>query len=108
MNKTQAAQITNIIQSATRYKKDLHWSMIGKILLHTGENLMGLGLAIRVGTFPVQPLLCAWPDLGTQPCYKTPGNLRVKIAEKQWLKSGDWGCSPDNGPKMAVGQPNGS
>ena len=50
--------------------------------MHTGENLMGLGLAIRVGTFPVQSLLCAWPDIGTQPCYKTPGNLRVKIAEK--------------------------
>ena len=100
------------MQSATRPKKDLHWSMIGKILLHTGENLMGLGLAIRVGTFPVQSLLCAWPDIGTQPCYKTPGNPRVKIAEKiaekQWLKSSEWGCSPDNGPKMDVGQPNGS
>ena len=80
--------------------------MIGKILLHTGENLMGLGLAIRAGTFPVQPLLCAWPDIWTQPCYKTPGNLRVKIVEKQWLKSGEWGCFPDNGPKMAAGQPN--
>ena len=56
--------------------------MIRKMLQHTGENLMGLGLTIRVGTFPVQSLVYAWPDIGTQPCYKTPGNLRVKIAEK--------------------------
>ena len=26
----------------------------------------------------------------------------------QWLKSGEWGCPLDNGPKLAVGQPNNS
>ena len=26
----------------------------------------------------------------------------------QWLTSGEWGCPLDNGPKLAVGQPNSS
>ena len=57
--------------------------MIGKILLHTGKNLMGLGVEIRIKKFLFQPQLRAWLAIGTQPCYKAPGDLRVKIAETQ-------------------------
>ena len=55
--------------------------MIGKILLHTGKNLMGLDVAIRTGRFLFQPQLGAWLGIGTQPCYNAPSDLRVKIAE---------------------------
>ena len=79
--------------------------MIGKILLHTGKNLMGLGVAIIIGRFLLQHQLVAWLDIGTLPCYKAPGDLRVTIAETQWLASGGCRCAPDNGPKMALGQP---
>ena len=57
--------------------------MIGKMLLHTGKNIMGLGITIKIGRFPVQSLLSAWLGIGIQPCYKAPGDLRVKIAETQ-------------------------
>ena len=57
--------------------------MIGKMLLHTGKNIMGLGITIKIGRFPVQSLLNAWLGIGIQPCYKAPGDLRVKIAETQ-------------------------
>ena len=30
-------------------------------------------------------------------------DLWVEIFKTQWLKSGDWGCPLDNGPKLAVG-----
>ena len=80
--------------------------MIGKILLHTGKNLMGLGVEIRIERFFFQPQLSAWLAIGTQPCYKAPGDLRVKIAETQWLTSSEWGCPPNNDPKMALEQPN--
>ena len=39
---------------------------------------MHSGIAIRIGRFPVQTLLGAWPGLGTQPCYKVPGDHRVE------------------------------
>ena len=77
--------------------------MIGKMLLHTGKNIMGLGISIKIGRFPVQSLLGAWLGIGIQPCYKAPGDLRVKIAETQWLTLGEWGFPPYNGPKIAVG-----
>ena len=57
--------------------------MIGKILLHTGNNLIGLDVAIRIGRLLFQPQLGAWLGIGTQPCYNAPGDLRVKIAETQ-------------------------
>ena len=57
--------------------------MIGKMLLHTGNNLIGLDVAIRIGRLLFQPQLGAWLGIGTQPCYNAPGDLRVKIAETQ-------------------------
>ena len=57
--------------------------MIGKILLHTGKDLMGLGVEIRTERFLFQPQLGAWLAIGIQPCYKAPGDLRVKIVETQ-------------------------
>ena len=41
-------------------------------------------------------------------CYKVPSNLQIKIVKMQWLTFGEWGCPPDNDPKLAVGQPNSS
>ena len=63
---------------------------------------MGWGITIRIERFPVQP------GLGTQPCYKDPSDLQVKIVKTQWSTSSDWGCPINNGPKLAVGQPNSS
>ena len=77
--------------------------MIGKMLLHAGKNIMGLGITIKIERFPVQSLLGAWLGIGIQPCYKAPGDLRVKIAETQWLTLDEWGFPPYNGPKIAVG-----
>ena len=57
--------------------------MIGKIRLDTGKNFMDLGVAIIIGRFLLQPELVAWLDIGTLPCYKAPGDLRVAIAETQ-------------------------
>ena len=44
---------------------------------------MGLGVEIKTERFLFQPQLGAWLAIGIQPCYKAPGNLRVKIAETQ-------------------------
>ena len=44
---------------------------------------MGLGVAIIIGRFLLQHQLVAWLDIGTLPCYKAPGDLRVTIAETQ-------------------------
>ena len=46
--------------------------------------------------------------LGTQTPYEVPGDFWVEIAKTQWLTSAEWGYPLDNGPKMAVGQPNSS
>ena len=57
--------------------------------------------------FPaIQTPLSARPGLKTQPCYEAPGDLRVEIAKTQWLTSGEWDCPLDNGPKLAMEQPN--
>ena len=39
---------------------------------------MGQGVVIRIGTSLVQTLLDVGLGLGTQPCYKTLGDLQVK------------------------------
>ena len=39
-------------------------------------------VVIRIRRFPVQTLLGTWLGLGTQPRYKAPGDLLVKIVEK--------------------------
>ena len=65
-------------------------------------------VTIRIGRFPVQTSLGDRSGLGTQPCYEAPSNLRVIIVKTQWLTPIKWGCPHDNGPKLAVGQPNGS
>ena len=58
-----------------------------------------IGGEIRMG--PQTPLytmtpLGAWPGLGTQPCYEAPCNLQIKYRQN------------NNGPKLAIGQPNSS
>ena len=46
--------------------------------------------------------------LESQPCYEAPGDLWVENVKPQWLTSSEWGCPLDNGPKLAMGQPNSS
>ena len=40
--------------------------------------------------------------------YKAPGDLWVEYGKRKWLALGEWGCLLDNGPKLALGQPNSS
>ena len=62
-----------------------------------------------MGRFPVQTPLGARPGLGTQLRYEAPGDLRVEyVKRRQRLTAGERGCPLDNGPKLAVGQPNSS
>ena len=49
---------------------------------------MGQGIVIRIGRFPVQIPLGAWPGLGPQPPYKTPGDLWVEIVENPEINIG--------------------
>ena len=58
--------------------------------------------------FPVQTQLGALLGLGTHACYEASSDLWVKYVKTQWLTTGDWGCTPNNGPELAAGQPNSS
>ena len=42
-----------------------------------------LGVAIRIGRYPVQTPLGSWLSLETQLHYKGPGDFRVKIVQTQ-------------------------
>ena len=56
-----------------------------------------------IGGFPVQTLLGASPGLGTQPCYKAPGNLQLKIVENTVLNIGLVRLFPRKMPKVGRG-----
>ena len=45
------------------------------------SGLVGLGIVIRIGRFPVQTPLGTRPGLGTQPRYEAPGDLRVEYVQ---------------------------
>ena len=72
------------------------------------ESLVGEGILVGIRMFLVQTPPCAWPGLATQPHYEAPGDFWVKNVKMQRLTWGEWGCPLDNGPKLAVGQPNSS
>ena len=42
------------------------------------SGLVGEGVVVRMGRFPVQTPLGAQLGLGTQPCYEAPGDLEVE------------------------------
>ena len=69
---------------------------------------MGYGVPIRIGRFPVQTPLGARLGLGTQPRYEAPGDLWVEIVENAVINIRLVRLSLENGPKLAVGQPNSS
>ena len=49
-----------------------------------GESgILGQGVVIRIGRFPVQTPLGVWLDLGTQPSFKAPGDLQLEIVKTQ-------------------------
>ena len=71
-----------------------------------GESgILGQGVVIRIGRFPVQTPLGVWLGLGTQPIFEAPGDLQLETVKTQWLTLVKWGCPLDNSPKMAVGHP---
>ena len=46
-----------------------------------GESgLVGWGVTLRIGRFPVQTPIDAGPGLGTQPLYEFPGDSQVEIS----------------------------
>ena len=59
-------------------------------IVYTVYSAYSLGVAARIGRFPVQNLLGGRPGLGTQPHYEA------------------WECPLENGPKLVMGQPNSS
>ena len=59
---------------------NLHTDQINAIW--RGESrLVGYGVVIRIGRFPVQTPLGAQPGLGTQPRYKAARDLLVEIVK---------------------------
>ena len=52
-------------------------------LKHEISVPFGLGVAIRIGKYPVQTSLGSWLSLETQLHYKCPGDFRVKIVQMQ-------------------------
>ena len=73
-----------------------------------GESGLVGDFVIRIGRFAVETALDARPGLGTQFRYEAPGDRRVEIVKTQWLTSSWSSCLLENGPKLAVGQPNNS
>ena len=67
---------------------------------------MGSGVKVRIGKFLVQSPLDPWLGLRTQPCYKAPGDLQVKIVKTQCLTSGETVPSIMAQTKLVMGQPN--
>ena len=59
-------------------------SAVSKFPLNVVESsLVGEGIVIRIGRFPVQTPLGARPGLGTQLRYEDPGDLWIKIVKTQ-------------------------
>ena len=67
---------------------------------------MGKGKLLSTNIFSM--IVGARPGLGSQPRYKAPGHLRVKLVENALINIGLVRLSLENGPKLAVGQPNSS
>ena len=73
-----------------------------------GEWPSGSRRCIRIGRIPVQNLTRRSARL------RDPTSLRGsqwpsgQKCKMQWLTLSQWGCPLDNGPKLAVGQPNSS
>ena len=86
------------IKISNRLYSELH--------INWGEWPSGLRHWIRIGRFLVQTPLDTQPGLGAQPRYKTPQWPLGWICKTQWLTLGELGCFLDNGPRVAVGQPN--
>ena len=67
---------------------------------------MGSGITIRIRKFLVQTPLGPRVGLRTQPCYKAPRDLQVKIVKTQCLTSGETVPSIMAQTKLVMGQPN--
>ena len=59
---------------------NLHTDQINAIWRRE-SRLVGYGVVIRIGRFPVQTPLGAQPGLGTQPRYKAARDLLVEIVK---------------------------
>ena len=56
------------------------------------------------GSNPTRRLAGLWDPT----MHEAPGDPRVEYVKRKWLTLGEWDCLLDNGPKLAVGQPNSS
>ena len=63
-------------------------------MLYRESGLEIYSVAIRIGRFPVQTLLGAWPGLDIQPRYEAPGDLPVEIVESAMINVGLARLSP--------------
>ena len=72
------------------------------------ERPSGLRRSDQNRKVPVQTQLGALLGLGVQPRYDAPGDHPAQYVKRKWVTSGEWGCLLDNGPMLAVGQPNSS
>ena len=61
---------------------------------------------IELEGFCFKPHLALERGLGIQSHFETPGDLWVEVIKMQWMTSGEWDSLLNNGPKLAVEQPN--
>ena len=81
MNKRIKFYFTMVVNTLTEKFQIFVWKAIGNSFTNTYDNSLS-GLHKKY-VFPVQTPLGAWPDLGTQPRYEAPGDLRVKYVKMQ-------------------------
>ena len=71
-----------------------------KIIVKCRCGLVGWGIVIRIGTFPVQTPLGTQLGLRIQPRYMAPGELWVEIDKNAVINIGLVRLSPGEWPKV--------
>ena len=67
------------------------------------SGLVGYGVGIRIGRFPVQTPVGVQPGSETQPYYEVPGDLRDELVENAVINIGLVRLSPREWPKVGRG-----
>ena len=71
--------------------------------MYVEGDLVGQGVVIRIGRFPVQTPLGTQPGLGTQPRCEAPGYIRVKIDKNTVINIGLVRLCPWEWPNVRSG-----